>query len=83
MQCFSRLHTPCSDAAVAAFLFLVKKVPEDASMGFPDLPAAGKNMKWLFLCLCMIKESFAEVGVIPRHEFRVSSKLLLYWPTER
>lgn len=53
-------HT-CSDAAVAAFLFLVKKVPKDVSMGFPHLPAAGKNLKWLFLGLCMIKESFAKV----------------------
>lgn len=61
MQCLSRLHTQCSDAAAAAFLFLVKKVPEDVSMGFPHLSAAGKNKKWLFLCLCMIKESFAEV----------------------
>lgn len=61
MQCLSRLHTLCSHAAVAAFLFLVKKVPEDLNMGFPHLPAAGKNSKWLFLGLCMIKESFAEV----------------------
>lgn len=61
MQCLSSLHTPCSEVAAAAFLFLVKKVPEDVSKGFPHLPAAGKNMKWLFLCLCMIKELFAEV----------------------
>lgn len=61
MQCLSRLHTPGSDVAVAAFLFSVQKVPEDVSMGFPHLPATGKNMKWLFLCLCMIKESFAEM----------------------
>lgn len=63
MQCLSRLHTLCSDfaAAVAAFLFLVNKVPEDVSMGFPHLSASGKNMKWLFFCLRMIKESFTEV----------------------
>lgn len=61
MQCLSRLHTLCSDAAGAAFLFFSKKVPEDVSMGFPHLPAPGKNKKWLFLYLCMIKESLAEV----------------------
>lgn len=49
IECSSRSHTPCSDVAVAAFLVLVKKVPEDVSTGFPHLSREEHEMVILLL----------------------------------
>jgi len=76
-QCLSRLHTPCSGVAVAAFLFLVKQAPEDEFSSFTHFR---KEHEIIILVLAYDQGVFYG-RAIPGHVFRISLRLLLYCPT--
>lgn len=66
IQCQSKLRLPCSDVAVRALLFLVKKVPEDVGMGFSHQLQKGNG---IVICLLAYDQRVFYRGVIPDHVF--------------